>query len=151
MLIPQWQSAKDLPYICPNKTSKRNSAIRPLQRDLRNYTPSSKMAWTHTRNVPRAALKWTPPWKRKQGRPKITWQRMVEAQLLVSQLAAKGCDRWRNIINTLCPKRGKEDKLVCEPPGQYPEINLLDGIFWVPCEEKCRLFTQQNLVNSGDF
>ena len=32
-------------------------------------------------NITRTALRWTPEWKRKRGRPKITWRRTVEAEL----------------------------------------------------------------------
>ena len=31
--------------------------------------------------IPKVALRWTPPGKRKRGRPKITWRKTVEAEL----------------------------------------------------------------------
>ncbi len=66
--------------------------------------------------IPKVALRWTPPGKRKPGRPKTTWRRTVVAELATMNLswgqaqhAAKDRDRWRELTKALCPTRDEED------------------------------------------
>ena len=67
--------------------------------------------------IPHKALRWTPPGKRKQGRPKTTWQRTVETELREIGLTwgeagkvEKDRDRWRRIVAALCLTWGEEDE-----------------------------------------
>ena len=59
-------------------------------------------------NVTRRGLRWTPQGKRKRGRPKITWRRSTETELMVAgltwgQLERKAQDRrgWRTLVDGL--------------------------------------------------
>ncbi|XP_061913857.1 uncharacterized protein LOC133656987 [Entelurus aequoreus] len=60
--------------------------------------------------IPKIALRWTPPGKRKQGRSKNTWRRTVTAELKEMNLTwgeaqhvAQDRSRWRQIVEALCP------------------------------------------------
>lgn len=66
--------------------------------------------------IPKIALRWTPPGKRKRGRPKTTWRRTVMAELTEkgitwgqAQHIARDRDRWRELTEALCPSRDEED------------------------------------------
>ena len=66
--------------------------------------------------LPKVALRWTPPGKRRPGRPKNTWRRTVEAELKEmnltwgqAQRAARDRDGWRQIVEALFPIREEED------------------------------------------
>ena len=55
--------------------------------------------------IPRTALRWTPPGRRKRGRPKTTWRRTVMAELEEAgltwgeaQCVAQDRKRWREIV-----------------------------------------------------
>jgi hypothetical protein len=62
--------------------------------------------------IPRVALFWTPQGKRNAGRPKMTWRRTVEKELMEMKLtwrqagdAAKDRTVWRTSVDALCSKR----------------------------------------------
>jgi hypothetical protein len=66
--------------------------------------------------IPKVALRWTPPGKRKRGRPKTTWRRTVMAELKERDLTwgqaqhvARDRARWRELTEALCPRRDEED------------------------------------------
>ena len=66
--------------------------------------------------IPKAALRWTPPGKRKPGRPKNTWRRTVEGELKEMKLTwgeaqrvAQHRDEWRRVVEALFPIREEED------------------------------------------
>ncbi len=66
--------------------------------------------------ITKIALKWTPPGKRKPGRPKITWCRTVTQELEQinlswgeAQHAARDRVQWRVLIEALCPTGDKEE------------------------------------------
>ena len=68
-------------------------------------------------HITHKALRWTPPGKRKPGRPKTTWQRTVETELREMGLTwgearkvAKNQDSWRRIVMALCRTRGEEEE-----------------------------------------
>ena len=68
-------------------------------------------------SIPKVALRWTPPGKRKRGRPKMTWRQTVMAELKEkglswgeAQASAKDRTLWQNIVVTLCPAGDEEDK-----------------------------------------
>ena len=61
-------------------------------------------------------LKWTPPGKRKPGRPKGTWRRSVEAEMkeegitwLSMERTAQNRTRWRALVEALCVPEHEED------------------------------------------
>ena len=67
--------------------------------------------------LPKVALRWTPPGKRKPGRPRTTWRRTVLAALQdlgyslgQAQHLAKGRVKWRKLVAALCPTRDEEDR-----------------------------------------
>ena len=58
-------------------------------------------------------------WKRKQGRPGTTWRHTAITELKEmgltlgeAQHAAKDRSRWRQVVDTLCPARDEQDKLM---------------------------------------
>ena len=55
-------------------------------------------------SIPKVALRWTPPGKRKRGRPKmgLPWGE--------AQASAKDRTLWREIVVTLCPTGDEEEK-----------------------------------------
>ena len=66
--------------------------------------------------IPKIALRWTPPGKRKRGRPKTTWRRTVMDELKEgnitwgqAQHVARDRAEWKKITAALCPSRDKED------------------------------------------
>ncbi|KAK2181766.1 hypothetical protein NP493_382g00033 [Ridgeia piscesae] len=68
-------------------------------------------------SIPKVALRWTPPGKRKRGRPKMTWRQSVMAELKEmglswgeAQASAKDRILWRSIVVALCPTGDEEDK-----------------------------------------
>jgi len=68
-------------------------------------------------SIPKVALRWTPPGKRKQGRPKMTWRQTVMAELKEKELSwdeaqasAKDRTLWHNVVVALCPTEDEEDK-----------------------------------------
>ena len=68
-------------------------------------------------SIPKVALRWTPPGKRKRGRPKMTWQQSVMAELKEmglswgeAQASAKDRTLWRSIVVALRPTGDEEDK-----------------------------------------
>ena len=68
------------------------------------------------KRLPHAALKWTPPGKRKRGRPLGTWRRtmdneMREAGKTWNELSwlAQDRDGWRRFVGALCSIRSPED------------------------------------------
>lgn len=55
--------------------------------------------------IPKVALRWTPPGKRKQGRPKTTWRTTVTSELKMAHLtwgeaqhAAQDRTKWKQIV-----------------------------------------------------
>jgi hypothetical protein len=67
--------------------------------------------------IPKVALRWTPPGKRKSGRPKMTWRRTVVAELAEmglswgeAQHAAQDRAMWKQRVAALCHTSGEEDK-----------------------------------------
>lgn len=68
------------------------------------------------KRIPRVALRWTPPGKRKRGRPKTTWRKTIMTELEEmkltwggAQLAAQDRVGWRRRVAALCPTWDEED------------------------------------------
>ena len=67
--------------------------------------------------IPKVALNWTPPGKRKRGRPKTTWRRTIQTELEEmglpmgqAQKIAQDRSKWRKTVDALCSSRNEEDK-----------------------------------------
>ena len=67
--------------------------------------------------IPNVALHWTPPGKRKRGRPRTTWRKItseLEEMFFFSmdqaQYVAKNRGRWQQTVDVLCPIGDEEDK-----------------------------------------
>ena len=67
--------------------------------------------------IPKVALRWTPPGRRKPGRPKTTQRKTEMAELHdvglswgEAQAAAKDRTLWRNVVVALYPTGDEEDK-----------------------------------------
>ena len=67
--------------------------------------------------IPKTSTFWTPVGKRKSGRPKTTWRRTVQAELLEMGLTwgealkvAKDRQEWRHRVAALFPTREDGDK-----------------------------------------
>ena len=63
--------------------------------------------------IPKAALRWTPPGRRKPGRPKTTWRRTVMAELSEVKLTwgeaqhtAQNKAKWKYNVVALRSHRG---------------------------------------------
>jgi len=64
--------------------------------------------------IPKVALRWTPPGKRRRGRPRTTWRRTIVNELDEmgltwgeAQHVAQDRDRWKDIVEALCPTVGR--------------------------------------------
>ena len=106
----------------PNKISNRDLYRTTGSSDVISEIRSRRLRWLgHVfrmppGRIPKVALRWTPPGKRKRGRPKITWRRTVEAELSEmglswgeAQRAAGDRDGWRCMTDALCPTGGEEN------------------------------------------
>ena len=96
------------------KKTKCNSVVLEIKR--RRFKWLGHVLRMDQDRIPKIALRWTPPGKRKQGRPKNTWRRTVTAELKEMNLtwgeaqhAAQDRSRWRQIVEALCPIRDEED------------------------------------------
>ena len=68
--------------------------------------------------IPKVALRWTPPGKRKPGRPKTTWRRPVMAELSEVKLtsgeaqhAAQNRAKWKEIVVAYVPQGMKRNEV----------------------------------------
>ena len=69
-------------------------------------------------SIPKVAISWTLPGRRKPGRPKTTWRKTVMTELQdmglswgEAQAEAKDRTLWRNmVVVALCPTGDEEDK-----------------------------------------
>jgi len=66
--------------------------------------------------IPKTALRWTPPGRRKQEQPMTTWRHSVMAKLKemgltwgATQHSAKDLCLWRQTVDALCPTQDEED------------------------------------------
>ena len=67
--------------------------------------------------IPKVALLWLPPGKRKKGRLRRTWRRTITSELeemgfsmCLAQYVTKDRGRWRQIVDAFCPIGDDEDK-----------------------------------------
>jgi hypothetical protein len=66
--------------------------------------------------IPKVGLFWTTPGKRKRGRPRTTWRRIITSELeemgfsmSQAQHITKDRGRWRQIVDALYPIGDEED------------------------------------------
>jgi hypothetical protein len=67
--------------------------------------------------IPKTALYWIPPGKRKPGRPHMTWRGTIQGELQElgytwgqAQHLAKDREKWRKLVGASYLSRDEEDK-----------------------------------------
>jgi len=91
-----------------HKKIKCNSVVREIKG--RRFKWLGHVLRMDQDRIPKIARRWTPPGKRKQGRPKNTWRRTVMNRTWgEAQHAAQDGSRWRQIGEAVCPIRDEED------------------------------------------
>eukprot|EP00105_Crassostrea_gigas_P028092 XP_011449634.1 PREDICTED: uncharacterized protein LOC105343837 [Crassostrea gigas] len=102
----------------PNKITNEDLWRRTNQFPIPQEIKKRKWKWIgHTlrkgrSNITCQALQWTPQGKRKRGRPRLTWRRVLEKEMAekghnwntIHQLA-KDREKWRRIVSGLCSTR----------------------------------------------
>ena len=95
------------------KTGCKNISIEIKIRRLRWLGLVLRMS---QERIPKVALRWTPPGKRKRGRPKTTWRRTVMTELEEmgvtwgeAQAIAQDRPKWKQLVAALCPTGDEED------------------------------------------
>lgn len=96
-----------------NKTNCRKISTEIKERRLKWLGHVFRM---EQQRHPKVALRWTPPGKRRPGRPKTTWRRTVAAELQdggmtwgEAQKLAKDRPKWRQKVAALCLIGDEED------------------------------------------
>ncbi|XP_056009407.1 uncharacterized protein LOC130051481 [Ostrea edulis] len=96
-----------------SKTSQKSIQLEIKQRRWRWLGHAMRMNKACPANV---ALRWTPKRKRKRGRPKETWRRMIDGELKEMGLTWKEAEKkardrqvWRELISALCADMHEED------------------------------------------
>ena len=105
---------KILRIFWPNKISNENLLERCNTEDLETLITRRRWQWIghvlrmDRDSITKTSLHWTPEGKRKQGRPKETWRRTVNAEIKKmnkswSALQRLACDRerWRGFVAAL--------------------------------------------------
>ena len=100
----------------PNKISKRDRYRKTGCQSTVMESKPGRVRWLGyilrmvQARIPKVPLRWTPPGKRKTGRPKSTWRRTVMAELSEvkltwgeAQYAAQHRANWKEIAVALCP------------------------------------------------
>ena len=113
---------KILKIFWPNKITNTELHRRTGSSDMQGILKKKRWKWIgHVMrksqdDITRVALRWTPEGKRRQGRPKITWRRTVEAEMKAAgktwgQLQTDAQDReaWRKLVLALCASGHKQD------------------------------------------
>ena len=106
----------------PNKTSNEELHKMTKSQSMVSEIKCRRIAWLghvlrmDQDRILKTALRWTPPGKRKQGQPRMTWRRTVITELKEmgltmgeAQYTAKDRSQWRQIIDALCPTWDEED------------------------------------------
>ena len=107
----------------PNKISNARLYERTGCRSIVQEIRQRRLRWLGhvlrmpAERVPKKALRWTPPGKRKPGRPRTTWRRTVTKDLEemgltwgTAQATAQDRDSWRRLTAALCPRGDEEPK-----------------------------------------
>ncbi|XP_061188795.1 uncharacterized protein LOC133196968 [Saccostrea echinata] len=107
----------------PNKISNEELYERTQTAAISDQIKEKRWKWIghvlrmETSDIPRVALRWTPPGKRNRGRPRETWRRSVEKEMKeqgwtwgkVQQMSADR-QRWRSSVQALCAQSTKRTK-----------------------------------------
>ena len=102
-----------------NKEISRRTSINNIVEDVkqRRWRWFGHVLRMNKNRHPRAALRWTPPGKRKRGRPLGTWRRTIDEEMKaagktwngVSWLARQDRDGWKKCVGALCSTWSEED------------------------------------------
>lgn len=106
------------PTVISNKDLFKVTKTRCLTDDIK----CRRMRWLghvlrmEPKRIAKVALRWTPPGKRKPGRPRTTWRRTITSELSENNLTLgeaqnKARDRlkWKQFVKALCPSGDEED------------------------------------------
>uniref|UniRef100_K7EXS9 DUF6451 domain-containing protein n=1 Tax=Pelodiscus sinensis TaxID=13735 RepID=K7EXS9_PELSI len=101
-----------------NKEISQRSGINNVVDEIKQrcWRWLGQVLWMSETRLPPMALRWTPPGKRKRGRPLATWRTTVAEDMKrkgttweeVSWLS-QDCEDWRRFVGTLCSIRSEED------------------------------------------
>ena len=106
------------PTTVSNEELYRRTGLSPLSNGikLRRWMWIGHVCRMDPSAIPRVAMRWTPPGKRKRGRPKQTWRRSVEKEMKELgwtwgqvQHWAEDRPHWRSLVKTLCAIQHEED------------------------------------------
>ena len=106
---------KILRIFWPRKISNDELLKRTKQGDIRTLVTRRRWRWIRhvlqkgNNNIARIAMRWTPEGKRRRGRPKTTWRRIVEKGLREPNYSwstikklGKDRQRWKDFVAALC-------------------------------------------------
>ena len=95
---------------------KTNSKIMVQEIRYRRMSWLGHILRMDQQRIPKVALKWTPPGRRKPGRSKTTWRKTSISELselnlfsVEAQRLARNRREWRQQILALCPTRDEEE------------------------------------------
>ena len=101
-----------------NKEISRHTGINNIVEDVkqRRWRWFGHEVRMNKNRHPCAALRWTPPGKRKRGRPLGTWRRTIEEEMKAAgktwnevSWLAQDRDGWKKFVSALCSTRSEED------------------------------------------
>ena len=101
-----------------NKEISRRTGINNIVKDVtqRRWRWFGHVLRMNKNRHPSAALRWTPPGKRKRGRPLGTWRRTIEEKMKAAgktwnevSWLAQDRDGWNKSVSALCSTRSEED------------------------------------------
>ena len=103
-----------------NSEINKRTGIKPVSQEIqrKRWKFIGHMLRKDPGNDFNVALSWAPEGKRKRGRPKTTWRRMIELERKAlgyntwaeTRTAATNKDQWRRSVEALCATRHQEDR-----------------------------------------
>ena len=106
------------PRTISNAELYRRTNTRPLSTEIkeRRWKWIGHVLRMQPDSIPRVAMRWTPPGRRKRGRPRETWRRTTEREMnsqgwTWGQIQRLSQDRqqWRALVMALCANQHEED------------------------------------------
>ena len=101
-----------------NREVRRKTGINCINEEIkkRRWRWLGHILRMSNKRPPSIALKWTPPGKRKRGRPMGTWRRMMEEEVKAANKTwhevrwlAQDREAWRNFVAALCSTGSDQD------------------------------------------
>ena len=107
----------------PKKITNKDLYEITNQRDICTEIKHRRWKWLghilrkNSNNIAKTSLRWTPAGKRKRGRPKETWRRTIEGEMMEmgytwAELEKRAKDRkgWCMLVKALCTSKYEEDR-----------------------------------------